>query len=450
MKKYILLVSIFCFVSFQATANIISTNIPKDSVFPSMEKLDFEIEKLDIEMEKLDINLANLNFDTSALSNLNISFNLDSARLIAMHNGLKASKEALSKLGNDVSFEFNNKRSSGKDNSDNETPTRVEKKNFSNISDIEFFHSYGNIVVKESASRQVELEIQYFDTKSKKATCSVITTGGLLTISTEKGTETRKEGSNKSSNITINLGALSKNGKAKINYIVSIPRNTSLNVDLKYGNIKMDKFHGSFSSNLSYSNLSAAGFTDKPKITAKYSDIKIDDAKDIYLSGSYTDVNIKKADKVEVSGNYNDYKFGDIQSLTTGNSSSYGDMKIGTIGNFQGNVKYADIVIETLVSNMDITTAYGDVTIRNVSPSLKNINVKASYADLTITLPQNMGIAFDTNLSYGDLIVSKRYDVKYTESTETSNRVVKKGQIGSKTPTALIKATNSYADIRIK
>ncbi|MFV0418826.1 MAG: hypothetical protein ACK5KT_08875 [Dysgonomonas sp.] len=450
MKKYILLVSIFCFASFQATANTIRTNIPQDSVSPSMDKLDLELEKLDIELEKLNINLADLDFDSSALSNLNVSFDLDSIKLLAMDKGFKASKEALSKLGNDVWFEFNNKRNSVKDNNDNETPTRVEKKNFSNISDIEFFHSYGNIVVKESTSKQVELEIQYFDTQSRRATCSVTTTGRLLTISTEKGSDVRKEGTNKSSNITVNLGSLSKNGKEKINYIISIPRSTSLNADLKYGNIKMDKFHGTFSANLSYSNLSAVGFTDKPQIKAKYSDIKIEDAKDIYLSGSYTDISIKKAGAVEVNGNYNDYKFGDIQSISTGNNSSYGDMKIGTVGNFQGNLKYADIVIETLVSNMDVTTAYGDIAIRNVSPSLKNINVKASYADVTITLPQNIGIAFDTNLSYGDLLISKRYDVKYTESTETGNRVVKKGQIGSKTPSATIKATNSYADIRIK
>lgn len=448
MKKYILFISIFCFASFQVTANTIITNIPQDSVFPSMDKLDIELGKLDIELEKLNTKLADLNFDSSALSNLNVSFDLDSIKLLAMDKALKDSKKELSKIGNDILFEFNNKRNSVNDNSDNETPTRVEKKTFSNISDIEFFHSYGNIVVKESASKQVELEIQYFDTKDKKASCSVTTTGGLLTINTEKGTEAKKEGSNKSSNI--NLGSLSKNQKEKINYIISIPRNVSLSIDLKYGNIKMDKFHGSFSSTLSYSNLSAASFSEKLQIKAKYSDIKMDDAKDIYLSASYSDINIKKAGTVEVNGNYNDYKFGDVQSLSTGNNSSYGDMKIGTIGNFQGNLKYADVVIETLVSSMDVTTAYGDITIRNVSPSLKNINVKASYADVTLTLPQNMGITFDTNLSYGDLLISKKYDVKYTESTETGNRVVKKGQIGSKSSTALIKATNSYADIKIK
>ncbi|MDN2750872.1 hypothetical protein PAI95_09370, partial [Campylobacter jejuni] len=35
------------------------------------------------------------------------------------------------------------------------TPDRIEKKSFSNISEIEFFHKYGNIIVKESNSSQI-------------------------------------------------------------------------------------------------------------------------------------------------------------------------------------------------------------------------------------------------------------------------------------------------------
>lgn len=445
MKKYILLIGMFCLVFSHGKASDNNLNEPQDSVW-SFNK------NIDIDLAELKESLGELNLDSNVLAAMDFSFDIDSITRFAMNEGVKASMKDLSTLGNDIFFELNSnsKKSLAKED-DDRTPTRIEKKTFSNISEIEFFHSYGSIVVKESSSKQIELEIQYFDTQRKKASCSITTTGGLLTISTEKGSDIRNESSSKSSNFSMSLGSLGKNGKEKINYIISIPRNISLNVDLKYGNIKMDRFHDAFTTNLSYSDLSASGFGGiKPQIKAKYSDVRIDEAKDLYISASYTDIRVKKADKVEITGNYNDYSFGDIQTLTTGNSSSYGDMKIGTVGNFQGNIKYADVVIETLLSNMDVTTAYGDITIRNVSTSLKNINVRASYADVTISLPQGMSVGLDVNISYGDLLISKKYDVKYTESAESNNRIVKKGQIGTRTPSATIKASNSYADIRIK
>lgn len=445
MKKYILLIGLFCLVFFQGKANESNLYEPQDSVWSFKPDVDIDLTELNESLKELDLK-------SNMLSGMDFSFEIDSITQFAMNEAFKASMKDLSTLGSDILFESksNNKKSQVKDD-DDRTPTRVEKKTFSNISEIEFFHSYGNIVVKESSSKQIELEIQYFDSEKKRASCSITTTGGILTISTEKGSDIRSESSNKSSNYSINLGSLKKNGKEKINYIISIPRNISLNVDLKYGNIKLDRFNNTFTTNLSYSNLSAVGFGSiKSQVKAKYSDIRIDEAKDLNISASYTDIRVKKADKVEIIGDYNDYSFGDIQTLTTGNSSSYGDMKIGTVGNFQGNIKYADVVIETLVSNMDVVTAYGDITIRNVSTGLKNINVKSSYADVTIGLPQGMSIGLDVNITYGDLLISKKYDVKYTESTESKNRVVKKGHIGTRTPTATIKVSNSYADVKIK
>lgn len=425
MKKYILLFALSCLISSQIKAG----DTPQDSVKSFIDKIDIEMQELD-----------------NKLAHLDLSLNIDSICNLAMNEGLKGAMEEISNMTRNIKVEINSSKKV--DDKDDGTPTRTEKMSFSNIDNIEISHSYGNIILNESASKQVEIEVQYFDTKTKKANCSVTTTGKLLTINTERNSSISKQGSSSS----FSLGSLrGSNGNAKINYIISIPRNISLMIDLKYGNIKMDKFSSSFFANLSYSNLSAISIVGvNPQIKAKYSEIKIDETKNINLSSSYSDIRIKRADKIEIAGNYNDYVFGSLHSLSTIGSTAYGDIRITTVGDVNADLKYTDIVIDNLLANLDITTAYGDIDIRNVSANLKNINVKASYADLTVSLPQNLGASLSANLSYGDMIVLKKYDVRYSESIEKGSKVIKKGQIGSKTPTAVINISGSYGDVRIK
>ncbi|WP_108821397.1 DUF4097 family beta strand repeat-containing protein [Dysgonomonas sp. Marseille-P4361] len=415
MKKYITLLILICFTTFQVKAE--NYEKAQDSI-----KFDFS---LDMKQLKKDIQKMQKDIKSKDLADLNSL--IDSDQLKAMKEDLKKNLgDMKNNLRNDLNISvFNN------NSQQDRNPTRTEKRTFSNVSEIEFFHSYGNIIVKETNSNQIDLEIQYFDTKNQQAVCNTKITNKLLTISTASS------GRN--------------NTRAKINYIVSIPKNTTLNIDLKYGSAKLDRFSGLFNGDLAYSNLSAEAFTSNAiPIKMKYSELKIEEAKNINLNASYSDIRIRKANSIEVEGNYNDYNLGDIQSLTTTKSSAYGDIRIKSVGTMNANIKYIDVSIDNLINDLDITTAYGDISIRDASTKLKNIKVKASYADVKITLPQDLSASFETDLSYGDMSISKQYKVSYTEQLDKNNKVRKKGKIGSKSPTATIYVTNSYADFKIR
>lgn len=429
MKKNILLTFLCCLTLFHTFANESAGNQPQDSVKVFKKKLNLDLDKV---LDGIDIDSSQF----MELNDFNININTDSITALAMNaakEGIKTAKSSLRNLNVDgkgytaYAFSYDSKgtrqRAEG-------TPTRIEKKSFSNISEIEFFHKYGNIIVKESNSSQIDLEIQYFDKRDQSASCNIAMSNKLLSITTN------------------NTGR--SNSKPQINYIIAVPKNISLNINLDYGDVKLDKLNGSFDANLSYSDLSAQALNKAASVKARYSDVKIGEAQDISISGSYSDFRIEKAKRVESSGNYNDCRFNNVQTLVIPKSSSYGDMKIGTIGSMTGQLMYADIIIDNLLSDIDIRSSYGDVTIKGMSPKVKTINVKGSYCDVAIGLPLNISATFDASLVYGDLNISKKYAVKYTESIEKSNKVTKKGQIGNGTPTATIVVSNNYADIDIR
>jgi hypothetical protein len=316
---------------------------------------------------------------------------------------------------------FKNKNSS-------RTPDRIEKKTFSNITKVSFKHQYGNIIVQESRSKQVELEIQYFDTDGKKAIADITSANNILTVK------------------TVNTGSNS----GKINYVISVPKNMTLDVNLEHGNIVMDNYQGTFSSNLTYSNLKAGSFIKtKPMIQGRYGNVKIDNAENIAIDASYTNVKIGNVNKMELSGKYNHYKIDNVKDIINKSGIS-GNFKIGSIDKIDGDMEYANMVIDSLTSSFSSNCDYSNIKINNVSPRLANININGRYSDVVLTIPGNVSASFNVDLKYGNFNVDKRHAIKYTEQSGNARQVIKKGQIGSKKPTAVISISNSYADIKIK
>ncbi|WP_165022920.1 DUF4097 family beta strand repeat-containing protein [Dysgonomonas sp. ZJ279] len=314
------------------------------------------------------------------------------------------------------------------------TPVQIEKKSFSNISKIEIKHLYGDIFVRESATKQVELEIQYLDQKAgEQVSCETSTSNNILSIQTNY------------------KGGANNNNRPSINYIISIPRNTGLSIDLKYGNIKMNPFHGPFMADLSYSDLSAKSLTGStPSVKIKYGNMSIENAPDILVNAAYSDIKIDKANNVNISGDYNNYVFNNAHSITSNKSLNYGDIKVTTVTNMNLNIQYGDVKIGNLVSNLDAVCLYSDIKINNVSPKISNVMMKGSYSDMTISLPQDISVSFDLNMNYGDVDISKTHNVTYTQQSESDTKIVKIGKIGSKSPTGKITVISNYGDLKIK
>lgn len=322
--------------------------------------------------------------------------------------------------------------------SSDKTPIRVEKKLFTNISNIEIDQKYGNIVVRESNSKQVDLEIQYFDTKTDKATCDISISNssskGLLLIATT--TQSSRGGSN-----------------PQINYILSIPQNTALTVNQKYGNIRLDDHNGKFTGNLSYSNLDAQSFGEqKPEINIKYGNVNINSVTDIALKASYSKTKIQNARNIEISDSkYSDFSLDNVEVINAVKSLLYNNFKIGTVSEMNANMLYTEVKIDKLISSFTSDCTYSDITLQSTGNKLRNITMDGSYSDLMIILPEGASAAFDASLSNGDISISKKHQVTYTQQSLSGFTVKKTGTIGnSKNPKAVIKVSNKYADIRIR
>jgi hypothetical protein len=437
MKKYILLIGLFCLALLKVDAGT-----PQDSIhtykgkvaWPDMGEMFEDLRNMEIPEFKFDsAEIANfresMRMNSEELSKLQREFKFDLGKdLLAMKEDLRKSAKDLKDFGlnyRDHSGDYQKGvsiRTSG-------TPTRVETKTFTNVSNMKIDHKYGNIIIKESNKKQVDLEIQYFDSKNVKGTSLANVNNNSLSVITS-GTSS----------------------VAKINYIISIPDDVSLDIDLRYGDIKADKLTNLTKVNQWYGDFNVQKLSGSvtPLFNIRYSDLKVTEAQNVKVIGAYSDINIKKVKSVEISGSYSDYVLSEVENVVAERSLLYGDLKIGTVDNLKGKFTYTDVSISTLVSSIDAKLTYGDIKIKTISPKLKTIDMTGSYTDMAIELPAGIKATYDASATFGSVDIGKKHTLSNVQQRETNTNVMKSGQIGSGTPTAKIVMRSTYADILIK
>jgi len=318
-------------------------------------------------------------------------------------------------------------------NAASDIPTRIEKKSFSGISQVNFNHSFGNMVVNESDAKQVELEIRYFDGKNNKSTCEVSTSGKTLLIK------------------TVNPSKMTGKDNCRIDYVISVPRKTDLNVDLQFGNIVMSDFSGNFKIQLAYGDLKAGILScPNPIISCQFGKVNLDGAENLSVTTRYSGVNIKNLKTMKVDNQFSDYTIEKIGTIYEGSSTSYGNFNLNMADDVNLKTQFSDLTIGMLGKNLKASCSYGDVAVQGCAKQLENINVKGSFTDVTLNLHPDLSANLDINVQFGGFDIAEKYNAKFTMSDKSDNKIIKKGTIGSGNPTANIVVSNTYADIKIK
>ncbi len=216
-----------------------------------------------------------------------------------------------------------------------------------------------------------------------------------------------------------------KSSSMEVNYTVKIPKNGSVKLDNKYGNIVMHDLNGSSdivckygkitlgklnnSSNtikIDYCSKSSIESVKNATINAKYSGLVLSDFSNLDLNSSYTDVSI-------LNGNNLTYQ------------SNYGKISVGKVTNLEGNGNYLTIKIAEIQSNLKLTTNYSNITLNAVSEKANNIAITAGYTNIKINHNPNYYFDFDITTKYANF--KSDADLEYNSRIETQSSKSYKG-----------------------
>ena len=278
-------------------------------------------------------------------------------------------------------------------------------------------NSYGNISVSTWDEDKTELDIvikvsgdneNWVNQRINDIDVDIIALKGMITAKTILGNSSYKSNG--------------KNNSFQINYTLKIPKNGSVKLHNKYGNINTSDLFGEAeikckygkialgrlsgnSSNIlvEYCSNSTISFLKNVTITAKYSNLKIGEVAKLDLASDYTDVDIQESDVVKYISKYGNIKIQNVKSLdATGN---YLTLKVGELSN-----------------NLKLSTKYSNVTIGTINAKANTVTIAAGYTGLNIGFDANYAFDFNVTVKYANFKYDNELEIN---SKEDSNNLKK-------------------------
>lgn len=218
----------------------------------------------------------------------------------------------------------------------------------------------------------------------------------------------------------------------EINYVIKIPKNGTVKLNNKYGNITthtlesttdiackygkviLGKLNGDNNRiEIGYSQNSSIDYIKNGNIEARYSGIKINESGNLNVDANYTDVSLLEGQNIKCKGNYGSFKFQKINSLT-------------------GSSNYVTISIAEILNSLNVDATYSKINVESMSEKSKNVNINTGYTNISLGYNANYSFDFDINTRYGSIKNDSSLEVLVSEIKSNTKRISgynkKKGQ----------------------
>ncbi|MEO8535225.1 MAG: hypothetical protein ABI441_15820 [Flavobacterium sp.] len=218
----------------------------------------------------------------------------------------------------------------------------------------------------------------------------------------------------------------------EINYVIKIPKNGTVKLSNKYGNIltgdlestsdifckygkiNLGRLNGNTNTiHIEYCQSSNIEYIKSGNIEARYSGLRITDAGKINLATNYTDLVVGDSQNIKYECNYGSFKFQKMGSIT--GAGNYLTVSIGEI-------------LNTLTSDLN----YSKLNVGIINEKANNININSRYSDISMGYDVNYSFDFDISTKYSGIKSDPSMQISNSEEKSSSKKVSgyykKKGQ----------------------
>lgn len=212
-----------------------------------------------------------------------------------------------------------------------------------------------------------------------------------------------------------------KNNSFEINYTLKIPKNGSVKLNNKYGNIStsdlfaeadikckygkvtLGRLSGNSSIQMEYCSNSSIVFLKNGIITAKYSNLKIGETTKLDLISDYTDIEIEQSDAIK----YN---------------SKYGKIRIQNVKTLDASGNYLTIKIGEVFDYLKLNTKYSSLAVQSINAKANSVTVVAGYTGINIGYHNNFAFDFNVLLKYANFKYDSDLEIDSKEEASNSKK----------------------------
>ena len=292
---------------------------------------------------------------------------------------------------------------------------------------IDIDNKYGNITVSTWDENKIDLDItikvsggneNWVNERLNSIDVDINALKSMVSAITNIGNSSLKSrGSSNSFEINYVI-KIPKNGTVKLNNkygnITTLTLESTTDIACKYGKIILGKLNGDSNRiEIGYSQNSSIDYIKSGNIEARYSGIKINESGNLNVDANYTDVSLQEGQNIKCKGNYGTFKFQKINSLV-------------------GSSNYVTISIAEVLNNLNIDATYSKINVESMSEKSKNVNINTGYTNIALGYDANYSFDFDINTRYGSIKNDSSLEVLVSEIKSNTKRISgynkKKGQ----------------------
>jgi hypothetical protein len=209
----------------------------------------------------------------------------------------------------------------------------------------------------------------------------------------------------------------------EINYTIKIPKNGSINLNnkygdiittdllntsniiCKYGKITLGKLNANSNSiQIEYSRNSSIDYVKNATIEARYSGLDINKALNLELDLNYTDISVIECQNIKYDSNYGKFKFQKVNSL-------------------DGDGNYLTVDIGEIMNNLNLAANYCKVNIGSMNEKANNVNITAGYTAVSLGYDTNYAFDFDLSARYGSIKNDSNLEILNSETKNNSKKI---------------------------
>jgi hypothetical protein len=214
-----------------------------------------------------------------------------------------------------------------------------------------------------------------------------------------------------------------KNNSFEINYTLKIPKNGSVKLNNKYGNINtsdlfaeadikckygkitLGRLSGNSIIQMEYCSNSSIVFLKNGMVTAKYSNLKIGETTKLDLISDYTDIEIEQSDAIK----YN---------------SKYGKIRIQNVKTLDASGNYLTIKIGEVFDYLKLNTKYSSLAVQSINAKANSVTVVAGYTGINIGYQTNFAFDFNVFLKYANFKYDSDLEIDSKEEVSNSKKYI--------------------------
>ena len=229
--------------------------------------------------------------------------------------------------------------------------------------------------------------------------------------------------------------------------MVKIPKNASVDLTNKYGNISIDKLNGNLDIDSKYGSLFLGQINGKTnQISMAYSqNSSIASIEKLQLNSQYSEIDITNGEQINVNGNYNTINYQTLNSLQV--SSNYTKIKGSTVSKTTISGNYLTIKLGTVAHSAIINSNYSDIQL-DTNNKTNLIDINGNYSNSKIMFEPDFAFDLKLNMKYGTFKESLGTRLKYTDKYEKNNAKTFTGYYIS-SGNAKVSITTNYGNVQL-